>query len=132
MEALDRLGPPPPPGPTAKKAEPLEGRADGDPAGDALRAEEGDRYLALVQKALRDGYVLPTTISAQELLRLSCEVFIRIAADGRISQARIQAPSGNAQFDRAIESALARLTLPPPPKGFLERYPDGLAIRYKP
>jgi len=65
-------------------------------------------------------------------MRLSCEVFIRINSDGRIVQSRIQESSGNGQFDRAIETGLSRMTLPAPPKGFLERYPDGLAIRYKP
>lgn len=133
MEALNRLGkPPPPPGPTARKGEPLPGQRDGDVRGTAEKANDGDRYLALVEEALRRSYVLPATISEKERMHLTCEVFIRIDPDGNVDSSHIQESSGNEQFDRAIEAGLRRMSLPAPPRLFLDRYPDGIAIRYRP
>jgi len=131
MDALDRLGPPPT-GPTAKKAEPKSGRRDGDARGNAESAEEGDRYLGLLDRALHETYVLPTTIGERERRTLQCTVFLRISRDGRVVEARVEQPSANPAFDRAIEGGLKKLRLPPPPKEFLSRYPDGLEVLFKP
>jgi hypothetical protein len=130
MEALDHLGPPPTE-PTAKKAEPRPGRKDGD-GGTADTATEGDRYLSLIDRALHESYVLPTTISERERRFLVCKVFVRIARDGRLVDSRLEEPSANPAFDRAIEGGLRKLHLPPPPKEFLAAYPDGLELVFRP
>lgn len=132
MEALSRLGPPAA-GPTGKVVEELPGQADGDPRGDADEAAEGDRYLALVQLALRQNYAVPTIISDKERLYLKCKLFLKIAPNGKIDSYRITEPSGNAHFDRAVEASLQRAVLPPPPPAFLRTYgEDGLEIGFKP
>jgi TonB family protein len=131
MDALDRLGPTTP-GPTGKTKEPLPGQLDGDVNGNAERAEEGDRYLALVQEEVRKNFVLPTTISEKERIRLSCRINIRIASDGRIADSKIEVSSGNEQFDRAVEAGIQKTKLPAPPKGFLSRYPGGITLDFKP
>lgn len=131
MEALDKLGAPTT-GPTSKVHEDLPGQADGDRLGDAEKAAEGDRYLALVDRALHQNFVVPTTISEKERLFLSCVVFIKITPDGRVSQSRLTTPSGNDQFDRAVERGLQTTTLPPPPAAFLARYGEGLELHFKP
>jgi hypothetical protein len=131
MEAIDNLGPPPV-GPTGKKVEPRPGRRDGDARGTAETATEGDRYLGLLDRALHESYVLPTTISEKERRYLMCKVFVRIARDGRLVDSRIEEPSTNPSFDRAIEGGLKKLQLPPPPREFLAAYPDGLEIVFRP
>jgi outer membrane biosynthesis protein TonB len=131
MEALDSLGPPTT-GPTGRKVEPRPGRRDGDARGTSDTATEGDRYLGLLDRALHESYVLPTTISEKERRYLVCKVFIRVARDGRLVDSRIEEPSSNPAFDRAIEGGLRKLQLPPPPREFLQAYPDGLELVFRP
>jgi TonB family protein len=120
-------------GPSAKKPQERVGREDGAVDGDAQRAEEGDRYAALVVKALKDHFVVPNTISQQERLYLFCELNLHIAADGVITRFTIEKSSGNAQFDRAVEATIQRAELPPPPDILRTTYfDDGLPVRFKP
>lgn len=120
-------------GPTsAAGEEELPGQADGDAMGTAEDAAEGDRYLALVEQALRANYVLPTTISAKERLYLKCVLFLKIAPSGKIDSFRIAESSGNPHFDRAVEASVARTMLAPPPDSFRKTYRDGLEIVFKP
>lgn len=130
-DAFSKLGPAPT-GPVGKKPEELPGREDGDARGSAEEAAEGDRYLALVDQALRDNYVLPTTISQKERIALVCVIWLDIAKDGKIREFRILEPSSNGHFDRAIEAGVQRTKLPPPPPAFFAAYPDGLPVRFKP
>lgn len=131
MEALARVAPVD--GPTSDSGEvDLPGQADGDAMGTAEDAAEGDRYLALVEQALRSNYVLPTTISAKERLYLKCVLFLKIAASGKIDSFRIAESSGNPHFDRAVEASVARTMLAPPPDSFRKTYRDGLEIVFKP
>lgn len=119
-------------GPTTDVAEELPGQADGDAMGTAEDAAEGDRYLALVEQAIRSNYVLPTTISAKERLYLACVLYLRIAASGSVDSFKIIETSGNAVFDRAVEASVRQTKLPPPPEAFRRAYGDGLEIRFKP
>jgi len=144
MEALERNRPrettpsassasaPATTGATGRKPNPVTGSPDGDREGTSDIAAEGDRYLALVTQRLRESYVLPTAISEKERMRLQAVVFMRIGRDGSVSESRIQKSSGNELFDRAIELGLEKLSLPPPPDGFLRRYGGGVEIRYRP
>jgi TonB family protein len=129
MQALGAV----PPGVTGKKPEPLEGQADGDPLGDASQAAAGDMYLALVVQALKRNYVVPTTISQKERLFLACRLRLFIQPDGKIARSEIEESSGNAMFDRAIESSIQKTTLPKPPKAFLDQYgAEGVGFEFKP
>lgn len=132
MEALGKLGPAPT-GPTSKVPEEAPGQADGDAQGTADDAAEGDRYLGLVEQALRANYEVPTIISPQERIRLKCVIFLKIAPNGKIEDFRISEESGNPHFDRAVESSIQRTTLPPPPPAFLKEYgASGIEIGFKP
>lgn len=120
--AADRVG----------KAEPLPGQPDGDPMGDAEEAAEGERYLALVQKRLRDHYVLPSTIPEAERIRLSAIVRIHIERSGRIARYELEKPSGNPQFDAALEAAVTKASpLPPPPEHLLRTFANGFPVRFR-
>lgn len=114
------------------KAEPLPGMPDGDPMGDAEEAAEGERYLALVQRRLRDHYVLPSTIPEAERIRLSAIVRIHIERSGRIARYEIERSSGNAQFDAALEAAVTKASpLPPPPEHLLRNFSEGFPVRFR-
>lgn len=131
-DALARLGPAPT-GATTAKAEELPGQEDGDPEGTADDAAEGDRYLALIEQALRRNYTLPTTITQRERMFLNCKLLLKIARNGKIDDFRIEESSGNDQFDRAIEASVLRTgMLPPPPPSFLKDYGDGIVITFRP
>jgi colicin import membrane protein len=98
------------------------GSPDGDPAGDSDTASEGDRYLALVQRALKASYRIPATISERDRLHLKGTIVVYIEGDGRIARWRIEKPSGNGAFDDALERTLRETRLPPPPDAMRERY----------
>lgn len=102
------------------KAEDLPGQLDGDPLGDAERAAEGERYLALVEQRIKAHYVVPSAIPDAERIRLSAVVRLRVERNGRISSYEITQPSGNGLYDSALEAAVQRASpLPPPPEHLL-------------
>jgi protein TonB len=132
-EALAKLGAPTDDR-TSPKGEAPVGQADGDAAGTADKAAEGDRYAALVQEALKRNFIVPTTISEKERLYLFSTLRIFIAADGKITRFKIDKASGNTLYDRAVEETLERTgNLPPPPASLAKTYAgDGLGVRFKP
>lgn len=108
------------------------GRADGDPEGDAAEAGEGDAYLGLVVRQLRQGYRLPSTISDRERLFLTGTVVLHIEADGRVSRFELTKRSGNPAFDEALERAVRETRLPPPPPQLRDLYRrTGLEVLFK-
>jgi TonB family protein len=131
--ALAKLGSPTE-GPTSPKGEAPVGQTNGDAVGTAERAAEGERYAALVQEALKRNYVVPTTIPEKERLYLANELRIFIAADGKITNFKIEKPSGNELFDGAVKETLENTgTLPPPPPALAAAYSGaGLGVRFKP
>src|SRR5690242_2503765 len=62
------------------------GSPDGDPSGDSDTGEEGDRYLALVQRQIHANYTPPLTISERDRLHLKGTIVLFIDPDGRISR----------------------------------------------
>lgn len=103
------------PAPAARPPEEAEGAADGDVRGDAANAEEGDRYLALVRRAVQDNYVLPSTIGDKERLYFKATVVVYVHPTGKILRYVIETSSGNDIFDRALERAIRKTVLPVPP-----------------
>lgn len=98
------------------------GDPSGDPEGDATQAGEGDRYLALVVRALQANYRVPATISERERLYLKGSVILYIEPDGTVSRWRLDKPSGNGAFDDALERTVRQTRLPPPPDAFRRLY----------
>jgi colicin import membrane protein/protein TonB len=112
-------------------AEQRWGDPDGDVAGDS-ETGEGDRYHALVERALRSSYDVPSTISEQERLFLKATVLLFIEPDGRIARWRFEQRSGNPAFDAALERTLRATRLPPPPAAERDFYRrTGLQVLFK-
>lgn len=113
-------------------AEEPEGAPDGHLQGDATAAEEGDRYLALVRRAVQQSYVLPTTISERDRLHLKATVVVYVHPTGKILRYVIETPSGNDIFDRALERAIRATTLPPPPPALAAQFrEDGIGFIFQ-
>jgi colicin import membrane protein/protein TonB len=98
------------------------GDPEGDPLGDSEDAGEGDRYLALVIRALQGNYDVPNTISERERLHLKSTIVLFIEPDGRVARWRVERPSGNVAFDAALERTIRQTRLPPPPDDKRETY----------
>ncbi len=98
------------------------GDPQGDPAGDADQAGEGDRYLALVVRALQSNYRVPATISERERMYLKGTVILYIEGDGRVGHWRLETSSGNSAFDDALDRTVRQTRLPPPPDAFRNLY----------
>jgi colicin import membrane protein/protein TonB len=107
------------------------GDPQGDPTGDASEGEEGDRYLALVHQAIHQNYRAPSTISERERLYLKATVVLYVEADGRIARWTFQARSGNAAFDAAVENAIVKTRVPPPPPELRATYrSSGIGVNF--
>ena len=98
------------------------GDPNGDVEGDSDEGSEGDRYMALVQKALHANYTVPTTIPDKERLYLKAVVILWIEPDGHISRWKIEKPSNNPAFDDALERAIRKTSPPPPPDAQRDAY----------
>ncbi|HTP28584.1 MAG TPA: energy transducer TonB [Anaeromyxobacteraceae bacterium] len=114
-------------------SEPLYGDPQGDPEGDTSSASEGDQYLALVERALRESYVLPATISERDRQGLKATVVLFLDPDGRVLRYQFESRSGNPAFDNALERAIWGARIPPPPEQLRDRYRrEGLGVVYRP
>lgn len=108
------------------------GSPDGDPMGDASEGEAGDRYLALVTRALQENYRLPSTISESERMHLRAQVALFIEPDGRITRYSFERRSGNGAFDDALERAIRQTRVPPPPPELREAYRSrGISVLFR-
>ena len=114
-------------------SEPAYGDPQGDPLGDASEAGEGDQYLALVERSLRESYVLPSTISERDRLHLKATVILYLDAGGEVLRYAFESKSGNGAFDAALERAIRAARIPPPPAELRKKYRDeGLGVVYRP
>ncbi|EIQ01924.1 TonB family protein [Opitutaceae bacterium TAV1] len=77
------------------------------------RAEQDamDSYFAWVTQQIRGAHEKPVGLSDS----LSADVSFMLSAGGTVSQIRVTRSSGNAEFDRSVESALRRVRLRPRP-----------------
>lgn len=109
------------------------GATDGSAIGTAATAEAGVKYFGEVHDIIQQNYVVPSVISERERMALSATIVVWIGADGRLLRHRMQSASGNAFFDRALESAIALSKLPPPPPELArELAVGGVGINFKP
>jgi len=109
------------------------GSAAGSAQGTAASAEEGDAYFTAVHDAILEQYVVPSVISERERLYLAASVLAYIGPDGRILKHEIQKKSGNAFFDQALELAIQKAKLPPPPPDLARSLRDsGVVLNFRP
>jgi outer membrane biosynthesis protein TonB len=109
------------------------GSATGSTQGTAQSAEEGDAYFTAVHDAILENYVVPSVISERERLYLSATVVAWIGSSGQILKHEVQKKSGNAFFDQALELAIQRTKLPPPPPDLARSLRDnGVVLNFKP
>ncbi len=107
------------------------GDPSGDPGGDSESGSEGDRYLGAVVQQLKRNYDVPKTIPSQDLLNLKATVILRIDAAGRIAGHEFERRSGSPSYDTALERAIARTQLPPPPPALRDHYARvGLGVNF--
>jgi hypothetical protein len=109
------------------------GQAKGSPEGTAESSEEGDAYFTAVHDAILEHYVVPSVISERERMYLSASVLAYIGPDGTILKHTFEKKSGNAFFDQALELAVQRSKLPPPPADLAKSLRDtGVVLNFKP
>ena len=109
------------------------GSEKGSPQGTAATAEEGDEYATAVHDAILENYVVPTVISERERLYLTATVLAYIGPQGQILKHEITRKSGNTVFDQALELAVQRTKLPPPPAAMARELRDsGIELNFKP
>ncbi len=115
------------------RSEPLYGDPSGVAGGDATEAGPGDVYLGLVERALRDSYTLPATLSDRDRMTLKATVVLYLEADGSVVRYAFETRSGNSAFDSALERAIRAARLPPPPAELRRKYrTEGLGVLYRP
>jgi TonB family protein len=116
-----------------KPDEERAGQKTGSPQGTAESSEAGDAYFTAVHDAILENYVVPSVISERERLYLSATVLAYIGGDGRILRHDLQKKSGNPFFDQALETAIRRARLPPPPPELARSLRDnGVVLNFKP
>jgi outer membrane biosynthesis protein TonB len=116
-----------------KPDEERAGQKTGSPEGTAESAEAGDAYFTAVHDAILEHYVVPSVISERERLYLSATVLAYIGKDGNILKHDLQKKSGNLFFDQALEVAIQRAKLPPPPPELAKQLRDGgVVLNFRP
>lgn len=109
------------------------GSAQGSVEGTAATAEEGDAYFTAVHDAILENYVVPSVISERERLYLAASVLAYIGPDGRILKHEFQKKSGNSFFDQALDVAIEKTRLPPPPPDLARSLRDsGVVLNFRP
>lgn len=109
------------------------GSPQGSPEGTAQTAEEGDAYFTAVHDAILENYVVPSVISERERLYLSATVLAYIGPSGQILKHEFQKKSGNHFFDEALDLAIQRSKLPPPPADLAASLRDsGVVLNFRP
>jgi len=98
------------------------GDPNGDPEGDSDEGNAGDRYEALINKAVHANYQVPSTIPERERISLKANMTIWVGPDGAISHFEITKSSGNPAFDAALERAIRATRLPPPPDDWEQQF----------
>ena len=115
------------------KPEEREGSETGSAEGTSTSAEEGDPYFTSVQAAILANYVLPSIISERERMSMKATIDAWIASDGTIVRYQFEQRSGNRFFDDALELAIKRTKVPPPPHDRAAAIArDGVALVFTP
>jgi TonB family protein len=97
----------------------LEGDPDGIAEGTKATGTDREIYIGKLYSYFRRGFRTPTSISEEELQKLTCVLELSISEDGRVEDYEITRPSGNESFDAAVRRRVddaAGAALPPPPE----------------
>jgi outer membrane biosynthesis protein TonB len=109
------------------------GQENGSPEGSAEASEAGDAYFTAIHDAIQANYVVPSVVSERERMALSATVLVYIGAQGQMLKHELQKPSGNPLIDSALEAALRKTQLPPPPKELARLLRDeGVLLNFHP
>jgi colicin import membrane protein/protein TonB len=109
------------------------GSPTGSAAGTAQSAEEGEAYYTAVHDAIMENYAVPSVISERERLYLAAVVVAWIGPSGQILKHQFEKKSGNDFFDQALELAIQRTKLPPPPPDLARSLRDtGVLLNFRP
>jgi TonB family protein len=113
--------------------EELEGAEDGDPLGDAARAE-GERYWGILTAQVRRHYDVSQTIPDDERIRLRARVVLKLSRTGQVVDVDLSKTSGNALFDNAVLSAVKKASpFSPPPEAVRDLLGrDGVEMEFTP
>ena len=97
-----------------------EGSLTGSRAGTASEAS-GDPYIQALMATIGEHWDVPTTLTEDQLAKLSASVCLTIAQSGALTHYEFEdgKRSGNSQFDSSLDAALSTIkTLPPPPEKY--------------
>lgn len=114
--------------------EPLdEGHEQGSELGTDITGRMKTDYNDLLQAKVKQAYVLPTTLTDEERVRLWTNLFVKVGDNGELLDVRLSPPSGNAAFDSAVLSAARKAApFPPPPIQLRAFYRDGVGMKVCP
>lgn len=107
-----------------KNAWDQEGSLDGIEEG-TEKPGEGDVYAGLLYNFFRRGWVVPTSITDEDLKALKCTVAVDITSDARVGDFRVVDGSGNADFDDSVRLRVSQAEgaqLPMPDESVRDRY----------
>ena len=91
---------------------------EGDPnglKGGTSTVGKGPVYLQHLQAAIQNAWVVPTTISDKDLLKLKAQACIKMDATGKLTEYKLSQTSGNERFDATLLDALASMKQFDPP-----------------
>ena len=79
-------------------------------------SRQGDPYILQLVDQVGSAWTVPTTLTDAQLAKLTAVVCLTISEWGTLSSYEIVQPSGNEDFDRAVDATLSAIKqLPPPP-----------------
>ena len=91
-----------------------EGDPNGLKGGTAV-VGKGPVYLQHLQAAIQNAWVVPTTISDKDLLRLKAQACIKMDETGKITEYKLSQSSGNDRFDATLLDGLGSIKQFEPP-----------------
>lgn len=112
---------------TAGRTDEGEGDPNGVRGGTAT-VGRGPIYYQHLQAAVQNAWVVPTTISEDQLARLKAQACIRIDDDGRITDFRIVEPSSDERFDATLLAALRSIERFEPPTADVRAVVTGAGV----
>lgn len=114
--------------------EPLdEGHEQGSKLGTDITGRLKADYNDLLKAKVERAYVLPTTLSDEERIRLWTNLFIKVGDSGELLDAKLSPSSGNAAFDSAVLAAAKKAApFPPPPIQLRDFYRQGVGMKVCP
>lgn len=110
-----------------------EGKLDGDKDGTDLTGQIEATYYARLGAHIKRHLEISATLSDEERIRLRTELFLRVAPDGELIEARIQTSSGSAVFDNDVLAAAKRSSpMPAPAPQVRAKVESGIAFNVTP